>query len=233
MRYTVLLFTKNEVIKIIFFDFEVFCADWLVVLMDTTEKTKTVIHNDTAQLTDYYEKHKSDIWCGHNVVHYDQYILKGIMLGMNPKTINDEIIVKGKDGWQISGAFRKIPLILYDTMSAGRVGLKTYEGFLGSNIKETDVDFTINRSLTEEEIQQTIQYCTHDVEQTMEVFMRMSDEFNTMMFFIKRFELPLSDLALTKAQLAAKILGGNRKGRNFDDEFQFPILECLDLKKYK
>jgi len=53
------------------------------------------------------------------------------------------------------------------------------------------------------------------------------------MFFIKHFKLPIDALNKTKAQLAAEILGGNRKGQNFDDEFQFPILDCLDLKKYK
>lgn len=217
----------------IFFDFEVFKYDWMVVLMNMKNKTVTKIHNDSDALTRFYEEHKNDIWCGHNVVHYDQFIMKGIMLGMNPKTINDTIVVEQIDGWRISGEFKKIPLILYDTMSSGRVGLKTYEGFLGSNIKETDVDFNINRPLTPEEIDLTFQYCTHDVEQTIEVFLRMTDEFNTMMFFIKHFNLPLSDLSLTKAQLAAKILGGNHKGKKFDDEFQFPILDCIKLSKYK
>ena len=40
-------------------------------------------------------------------------------------------------------------------------------------------------------------------------------------------------ISKTKAQLAAEILGGNRKGADFDDEFQFPILDCLHLNKYK
>jgi DNA polymerase len=54
-----------------------------------------------------------------------------------------------------------------------------------------------------------------------------------MMYFIKHFKLPISYLSKTKAQLAAHLLGGNRKGKNFNDEFQFPILNCIELKKYK
>lgn len=215
----------------IFFDFEVFKHDWLVVLMDTNKKEKTVIHNDADKLTAYYESHKKDIWCGHNVKWYDQYILKGIMLGMNPKMINDEIVVNGKDGWQISNEFRKIPLILYDTMPSPPVGLKTFEAFMGSNIKETDVDFNIDRALTDEEIEMTIQYCTHDVEQTMEVFMRKLSDFEAMMFIVKEYGLSLDHIADTEARITASVLDCVKT--KFDDEFEYYFLPCIQLDKYK
>lgn len=215
----------------IFFDFEVFKHDWLVVLMNTNKKEKTVIHNDADKLTAYYEAHKKDIWCGYNVKWYDQYIMKGIMLGMNPKMINDEIVVNGKDGWQISNAFRKIPLILYDTMPSPPVGLKTFEAFMGSNIKETDVDFNIDRALTDEEIEMTIQYCTHDVEQTMEVFMRKLSDFEAMMFIVKEYGLSLDHIADTEARITAAVLDCQKK--KFDDEFEYYFLPCIQLDKYK
>ena len=215
----------------IFFDFEVFKHDWLVVLMDTDARTKTVIHNDVDQLKDYYEEHRNDIWCGHNCKHYDQYILKGILLGMNPKTINDEIIVKNREGWQISSAFRMIPLTLYDTMPSVPVGLKTYEGFMGSNIKETDVDFNLDRPLTKEELDMTIKYCTHDVEQTMEVFMRKKSDFEAMMFIVKNYGLSLEHVGDTEARITATVLDCVKT--KFDDEFDYYFLPCLQLKKYK
>lgn len=93
---------------------------------------------------------------------------------MNPKKINDWIIVDKKEGWQYSLAFNKISMINYDVMPNPPVGLKTLEGFMGSDIKETDVDFRIRRRLTQEEIQQTVKYCRHDVEQTIEVFLMVS-----------------------------------------------------------
>ncbi|MBR1620225.1 hypothetical protein IJ674_10075 [bacterium] len=217
----------------LFYDFEVFCKNWLVVINDVTNRKETVIVDDPSGLQAFYDEHINDIWVGFNSRHYDQYILKGILCGFDAKKINDFIIVKGNPGWKFSSMFKDIPLINYDVMLGTDRGLKSFEGFMGNNIKETSVPFDINRELTPEEIEQTIFYCRHDVQQTIEVFIKRIDEFNTMMYFIKHFKLPIMALTKTKAQLAAEILGGNRKGQNFDDEFDFPILDCLELKKYK
>ena len=217
----------------LFYDFEVFKEDWLVVIIDMVDKKEHVIINNPAELEKIYNDNINNIWIGFNSRHYDQYILKGILCGFNPKKVNDFIISKGNPGWKFSSLFREVPLINYDVMLGTDRGLKSFEGFMGNNIKESSVPFDIDRKLTEEEIAETVKYCRHDVEQTIEVFMKRIDEFNTMMFFIKHFKLPMSALSKTKAQLAADILGGNRKGQDFDDEFQFPILDCIELKKYK
>jgi len=217
----------------LFYDFEVFKYDWLVVIMDTDLKKETVIVNSVDELQAFYDKNINNIWVGFNSRHYDQYILKGILCGFDPKKINDFIIVKGNPGWKFSSMLRDIPLINYDVMLGTDRGLKSFEGFMGNNIKETSVPFDIDRKLTDAEIADTVKYCRHDVQQTIEVFIKRIDEFNTMMFFIKHFKLPLMALSKTKAQLAAEILGGNRKGQNFDDEFQFPVLDCIRLKKYR
>ena len=217
----------------VFYDFEVFIFDWLVVINDVTNHKETVIVNDPDALQKFYDNHCNDIWVGFNSRHYDQYILKGILCGFDAKRINDYIIVKGNPGWKFSSMFREIPLINYDVMLNNDRGLKSFEGFMGNNIKESSVPFDIDRKLTESEIKDTIFYCRHDVEQTIEVFIRRTDEFNTMMYFIKHFHLSIDSLNKTKAQLAAEILGGNRKGQGFDDAFDFPILDCIELKKYK
>lgn len=217
----------------IFYDFEVFQHDWLVVILDMDTQKEHVIINDPTTLKVFYEAHKDDIWCGFNSNWYDQYILKAILLDFNPKEVNDFIIKKRIDGWRFSNLFREIPLISYDVMLGTDKGLKSFEGFMGNNIKESSVPFDIQRKLTPAEIAETVKYCRHDVEQTIEVFLKRTDEFSTKMFFIKHFQFPLSDLSKTKAQLAAKIIGANRKGKDFDDAFQFPILDCLDLKKYR
>lgn len=217
----------------LFYDFEVFIYDWLVVINDASNRQEKVIVNDPDALQKFYDEHCNDVWTGYNSRHYDQYILKGILCGFDPKKINDYIILKGNPGWKFSSMFKQIPLLNYDVMLGTDRGLKSFEGFMGNNIKETSVPFDIDRKLTPEEIEQTIFYCRHDVQQTMEVFIKRVQEFNTMMYFIKHFHLPISSLSKTKAQLAAEILGGNRKGQNFDDEFQFPILDCISLNKYK
>ena len=65
----------------IFYDFEVFAYDWLVVLIDLNAKQETVIINDPDKLKGFYESHKETIWAGYNSRHYDQFILKGILCG--------------------------------------------------------------------------------------------------------------------------------------------------------
>lgn len=217
----------------LFYDFECYKYEWLVVVLDMAERKEHVIVNDREQLEALYNANKDNIWVGFNSRHYDQYILKGILCGFNPKEINDFIIEKGEAGWKYSSLFRNIPLNNYDVMLGTDGGLKTFEGFMGNDIKESSVPFNIQRKLTPEEIAEVIKYCRHDVEQTVEVFLRRKEEFDTMMYFINHFSYPLSYISKTKSQLAAAILGGNAKGKDFKDEFDFPILKCLDLKKYK
>ena len=189
-----------------FYDFEVFKEDWLVVIINPITKTETVIVND-------------------------QYIMKGILLDMDPKAVSDWIIVDNKPGWQFSSLFNEIRMINFDTMLRMDTGLKSLEAFMGNNIKETSVPFNIDRKLTPDEISETIKYCKHDVEQTIEVFLARKAEFDAAMGLVKIFELPLEYMGKTGAQRVAKILGG--KGQKFDDEFDFPIVETLKLSKYQ
>ena len=217
----------------IFYDFEVFKEDWLAVFIDVTRKTEKVIINSPDELKALYEANVKDIWVGYNNRHYDQYIMKGILLGMNPKEINDFIIVQNREGWQFSGAFGKLPMINYDVMPNPPIGLKTLEGFLGSNIKETEVPFDIDRKLTKQEIEQTIFYCRHDVEQTIKVFLQKVDDFNSMHTIVQKFPdmVSMKDIGDSEARITAKVIGCQKQ--NFNDEFDYFFLPCLQLKKYK
>jgi len=218
---------------VIFYDFEVFEYDWLAVFIDVTNRKEYVIINSPDKLKALYEVNRKNIWVGFNNRHYDQYIMKGILLGMNPKKINDWIIVDNKEGWQYSRRFSQVQMINFDVMPNPPVGLKTIEGFLGSNIKETDVDFRIKRKLTPEEIEQTVKYCRHDVEQTIKVFLERIDNFNAVHGIIKAFpnETSVYDIGDSEARITAKVLECQR--RDFKDEFDFFFLPCLELKKYK
>lgn len=214
----------------IFYDFEVFKEDWLVVCKNTTLHETKIIVNDAPSLTEYYEANKGEIWVGFNSRHYDQWILKGIVCGFNPKEINDFIIVEKKGGWQYSSLLNKIPLFNYDIMTSMH-SLKQLEGFLGNNIKETTVPFDIDRKLTPGELQEVIQYCTHDVEQTMQVFMSRSEEFTSHLSLITAFKMPLKYLNKTKAQLSGIILKAHQQ--KHDDEFDITIPDTIRLNKYK
>lgn len=215
-----------------FYDFEVFKEDWLVVIINLYEKTKTKIVNDKEKLEAYFEKHKNEIWIGYNNNHYDQYIMKAILCGFDPKKVNDFIIADGKHGWQFSSLFRKIPMYNFDVLYRNDRGLKSLEGFMGNNIKESSVPFDIDRKLTNDEIKETFKYCEHDVEQTIEVFFERKDDFDAQMGLIKMFNLPLSSISRTKAQLSATILEAHRPKNSRNDEFEIFFPDTLRIEKY-
>lgn len=217
-------------VTMLFYDFEVFLHDWLVVIMDTDTKTTNIIVNDRDKLIQFYESNKNSIWCGYNSRHYDQYILKGILLGCDPYDISKHIIQHHQSGWNYSNDFKSVQLYNYDVMTDFR-GLKELEGFMGNDIRETTVAFNTDRKLTDTEIQEVIKYCKHDVEQTIEVFINRIEEFKSHLSLLKAFQLPLSYISRTKAQLSAIILGAWKQERN--DEFDITIPDTLRIQKYK
>ena len=147
-----------------FYDFEIFKYNWHVRIINPVEKISIGIWDDPDKLINYFETHKNDIWIGYNNRRYDQYIAKGIMLGLNPKEINDWIIRDDKPGWMFSSAFNKITMINFDTMLKTDTGLKPLEAFMGNDIRETEVPFDIDRPSTDKEKAQTEFYCNNDVE---------------------------------------------------------------------
>jgi hypothetical protein len=215
----------------IFFDAEVFRFDWLFVFMDTDSRETSVIVNDSDQLKQYYEQHKTNIWIGFNSRHYDQYIFKAILCDLDPYEVSQWIIAHKQGGWSYSGLFRKIPFYTFDVMIDRYHGLKQLEGFMGHDIRESEVPFDIDRKLTPEERKSVIQYCTHDVEQTVEVFLNRVEEFESHMSLIKAFLLSLGFISKTKAQLTAAVLNARKVERN--DEFEIVLPDTLKIKKYR
>ena len=215
----------------LFYDFEVFKKDWLVVIKDTeTEETHTIV-NDPRSLKRLYKNNNQNIWIGYNSKHYDQYILKAILLDISPQEVNEFIIEKKEPGYKFSSLFNKIQLYNYDCMINPLYSLKQLEGFMGNDIRETTVRFDLNRKLTDQELKEVIFYCNHDVEQTMEVFLNTYNEFKSHMSLITAFGQPLEYISKTKAQLSAIILKASK--RAYNDEFNISIVDTLKVRKYR
>lgn len=218
----------------LFYDFEVFKYDWLVVIMDMTAKKTHVIINSPEELEALYKANQREIWCGFNSRHYDQYILKAILCGFDPKKVNDYIIVRGNPGWKFSSLFNQFPLNNYDVMTNIDRGLKSFEGFMGNDIKETSVPFNIDRPLTKDEIAETVKYCKHDVEQTIQVFLRRKGDFEAHLGLVKLAcegkPLDLSLISKTKPQLSAIILDATQQPH--DDEFDIDFPCSMRIQKY-
>lgn len=222
---------------LVFYDFEVFMYDWLVVLIDPVQKTKTIICNNRSALQEYYDKHSKMIWVGYNNKHYDVPILKGILLGHDPKEISDKLIVEGKKPFEFARDYglNRIDLISYDVMvkksDEAPESLKLLEGYMGNDIEETEVDFNLDRPLSREEIAKTMKYCIHDVEQTIEVFRRRIDDFNANISLVETFDLPFEYVSKTKGQLTAIIVDCEKQ--EHDDEFDIRFVPCIEINKYK
>ena len=214
----------------IFYDFECFRHDWLVVLINPVTHEEKVIVNDVKKLQRYYEKHKNDIWVGYNSRHYDQYILKALLCGFDAWDMNEHLFTHNLPGWTFSNLLKKIPLINYDVMPLNS-SLKQLEGFQGHNIHESGVDFRIDRKLTAAEIAETITYCRNDVLETINVFCELKDDFNAQMALVNMFNMSLNCMSKTKAQISAEVLECERK--DFNDEWDLFVLPCIHLEKYK
>lgn len=152
------------------FDCEVFAHDWLFVFKEVATGRYTIIHNDIDAVLAFMEQ--EPYLGGFNNKHYDNHILKAVMIGADPETVkqvNDLIILEEIDGWDIP-FLREYRVFFhsFDLMDDCQDGisLKGIEAHLGIPIEETEVDFNITRKLTAAELEQTIQYCKYDVDAT-------------------------------------------------------------------
>ena len=213
-----------------FYDFEVFKHDWLVVIINPINQTKHFCANRPEALKKFYEERKNEIWVGYNSRNYDQYIMKAILLGFDPYEVSQWIIVEGRKGWEFSSLFNNVQFFNYDCMNKF-YSLKQLEGFMGNDMRETTVPFNTDRKLTAKEMAETIHYCLHDVEQTMEVFIRNKADFDAHMSMLKTFNLPLKNISKTQAQLSALALGCIR--HNWVDEWNIRLVDTLQISKYK
>lgn len=219
--------------NLLFYDFEVFKFNWHVTLIDPINKHITIMWDDRDQFIKFCDEHKMDVWIGCNNIHYDQYIKKTILCGLDTFKCSNHIIQKDKAGWMFSSMFKNYKFIEYDVMTRLDRGLKNWEGMMGNSIKETSVPFDIDRPLTDDEKKEVEKYCLSDVENTIEVFINKKNDFDAHLGLIQMFPevLDIYDLSSTKAQISAKILECEKTERN--DDFNLFVLPCIDIKKYQ
>lgn len=184
----------------IYYDFEVFNKDWLVVLKNN--KKYTVIINDTEKLKDFINDNQKKILVGFNNYNYDDMILAGILLNKNPFELSQRIIQKRE---RIPHKLNLLTLDVMQELQMG-VGLKSSQANLGDNIVETEVDFNLDRNLTDEEIESTVKYCKNDVDSTEFLFTKRQDYFKAKFEIVKEFNLPIESIKNTRAILASKVL---------------------------
>jgi hypothetical protein len=152
----------------LFYDIEVFEQDALVVFKDINKKLLKVFHNSFIELADFI---KGKTLVGYNNYHYDDKILI-YMLGLKTpkqiKELNDRII--GGDDVSFIGKPRFDSLDCFQQIDVSFPSLKKVEGNMGRMILESSVPFTIKRALTEDEFHEVLEYCSYDVDTTIDVY---------------------------------------------------------------
>lgn len=220
--------------RIIVYDIEVFAYDWIAVFYDISRNEWSVFHNDNKGVRDYMSQ-PGVIFCGFNIKHYDNFVVRAIACGASPelvKQINDFIIMEGRSGWEhyflIQNRFWFDSFDLMDDCQVG-TSLKHIEAHLGWNIEETQVDFSIDRPLTREELESTIFYCKWDVKATAHLLTLRKNYLNAKLDVGR--SIGLSDaksLYMTNARLTAESLEAKYVERFDGRDYKYP--DNLDFK---
>ena len=208
------------------YDTETFAHDFIVVFKDKETGEHTVFHNDNLGVKEFISD--DAIYCGFNTKGYDQYIIKAICAGFSPeevKQVNDWIIGGGQ-GWQcplLQGVFFRFNNVdIMDDVQRG-LSLKAIEGHLGLSIEETEVDFNLDRPLTQEELALTIKYCKHDVDATEKLCEIRKDYLRTKLNLGKRANIDsVKALSSTNAKLTALMLGAVKQEWNDGRDYVYP-----------
>ena len=212
--------------RLITYDCEVFAHDWIVVFKDKETGIFTVIHNDNEALRSCINE--DSVYIGFNSKHYDQYIIKGICADFSPqelKRLNDYIIA-GNQGWQyplLNGFFFSFNNVdIRDDTQKG-LSLKAIEGHMGMSVQETEVDFTLDRPLTQEELEQTVFYCKHDVDATEKLTELRKDYLKNKINLGRMAGLSETKaMAMTNAKLTAAMLKATPKPHDDERQYVYP-----------
>ena len=209
------------------YDTEVFTHDFIVVFKDKETGEYAVFHNDNTGVRDIIND--DSIYCGFNSKGYDQYIIKAIVSGFSPeevKQVNDWII-GGHQGWEcplLNGVYYRFNNVdIMDDMQVG-LSLKAIEGHLGLSIEETEVDFNLDRPLTEDELSLTIKYCKHDVDATEHLTNLRKSYLENKIYLgrLKGLE-DVKSLSMTNAKLTALYVDAKRECEYTDErEYKYP-----------
>lgn len=212
---------------ILLFDIEIFKHDSLFVFRDYFTKEWFIINNDLDELRKFYLEYRDSMFIGYNNASYDNNVMRGYLQGKNAYQMSKTIIESDNRGlvYKMFDS-HKTPLFGMDLYQDNKgFSLKEHSAFLGINIKETEVDFDMDRPLTDEEKEKNVAYCMNDVLATEKRF-----EQNIGMLLAKAtialmFDMDKTDLLQTNANLTAKLLGATKQ------EVRPDLTDPLELDK--
>lgn len=197
-----------------FFDCEVFKHDWMFCFISWDGNKRVTIVNNNKQLRDFIANEVYQL-IGYNNGYYDNAILHACLIGIDPYPISVAMI---NDRKMVSFKQRNIIPPTWDLTQCKSAGvLAAFTSLKHAEIYfyhiaavETQVDFDIDRPLTQQELVLTKQYCQTDTEYTRRLFMdtNLINEYRAYMALLEAYKLPeLHFLHKTQAFITNHILG--------------------------
>jgi hypothetical protein len=226
----------NNYQSIIIYDIEVFKRLNLYVFLDYFTGEWFIIENDTDQLKEFYLKYRDCLFIGYNNKHYDDHVMRGQLQGKDPYTISKSIIDNTGDIWKQYNT-KTTPVFSMDLYMDNRgFSLKEHQGFLGVDIRESTVDFDIDRELTSKEKIENRGYCKNDVLATKLRFEQNIDMLLAKMVLCALYDLDKMAIGETNANLTAIILQAEKTPNRGDEFCEWSIpdniqVENEDVKK--
>ena len=220
--------------KVYFFDAEIFAHDSLFVFESYDGTDEKVFHNSPADELNQWLRMKDPILIGYNCNSYDKHILRGWLAGFTPeelKELNDYIIAEDGNGWDVEMDYVKIP-VMWDLFNeiTPKKSLKELEGNLRLDITETTIPFDLPTKWTEEQFQDVLYYCRHDVQALRPIFKMLLNKYKSKFIIAKLGGIePMFALSQTDANLTAILLGATRQ--EHDDNFAYKYPDVVDKTK--
>lgn len=206
-------------VSIIIYDIEVFAYDFVICAKDLFTGQKWEIVNDLEGARQWYLDTRDSMYTGYNSASYDNNVTRGYLQGKDAYQLS-QAIINSDDRGLVYKLYNtsKTPILGADVYHAHKgFSLKEHEGFMGLEIKETDVDFDNPEKLTEEELRLEIDYCWKDVDATELQFYKMIDPILAKAFICAMFGLDKRSFNQTEANLVAELMGAERPSEVRDD----------------
>lgn len=216
------------------FDFEVTAYDWLLVCTKYRTRERVYFHNCPRNNIDQWLRKEKPILMGYNTKNYDQYILKGILSGLEPREVKqvNDYIINGGNGWEFDFPEMVDMPTIWDLMQQIKTfkSLKECEGNLGLSIVESSVDFNIDHKWTKEEFDEMLYYCTADVNALFPIFEFQMDAYKSKFVIAKLGKMDEEKtLGMTDANITAALLGAKRVEHS--DNFAYTYPSVIDKSK--
>jgi hypothetical protein len=174
--------------QLLFYDIEVFKFDSLVVFKNEKKETLRIFHNDFKEVAEFI---RGKTLVGFNCYYYDDKILTLMIEGAPQEAIkqaNDDLI-SGKQIWTTKGRFKSLDV--FQQIDVSNPSLKKIEGNMGRSIEESKIPFTIDTPLNEEQLEQTIFYCSYDVDTTIDIYkLRLESYFKPKEYLVEMLGKP-------------------------------------------